>query len=309
MKITKPLQRVLSQIEEQHSELHNLCAQQLIDRQLESQKNIPEHALAFVNQIRHGLYAKCSDDQWTLFTFSNFISFIHVNSVAAYRRIKYDLPIEYAMLVALSARAEWMAAKVNWKYTRDELWRPILLAACVHDRTAVERLLAHWEARQGKPSNRAYEAICLGVEALLKRDTGLLKTAVEESAKRKTASYVKGINMVLAGIDAANPELTAQGFDQMLKRFRGYMFDDQACALIDPFAHGLFELAKSYSPKCLESFDTRRRLPWDAEFSEWILSVDDISGELSKLRLPDFLREALIDMENMDWAPDNRPKD
>jgi hypothetical protein len=264
-----------------------------------------------------------SDDQWLL---SRFLfrcapyKLPDANMVAAIRRIREDSPPDYALPLSIATRVEWLRVHFYSEgmgdFSPDDLWRPILVAAATRDRLAIERLVTMWEGNTSKPNNRAYAAICMGLQALVRRDPVALRAAVEETRKRKSYAYVTGVNMVLEAVDSGDTPGFADGLDKMLRGIKRYLFDDAAMALIDPFAIGIYELARDYSPGIVTSFDVTRELPWDSEYHAWLSSVNDIADQyqqLEEMEPPPLIRRALFQMEGMEWAveyysPSWRPK-
>jgi len=86
------------------------------------------------------------------------------------------------------------------------------------------------------------------------------------------------------------------------------MYGEARNALIEPFALGLYELIRTYSPELLSLLDPNRDLPWDGEYASWRVKAEDIGDEYRNLNLPSHLRGPLVEMVDMDWPPDNRPR-
>jgi hypothetical protein len=72
--------------------------------------------------------------------------------------------------------------------------------------------------------------------------------------------------------------------------------------LVDPHAHGLFELCLQYRPGVATGFDTDRGLPWDSEYSQWLRTTADLSAHFEPESVPEDIRSALIDLGPLPWA-------
>lgn len=256
-------------------------------------------------QLRNGLYKHCTENQWTLARVK-FFEMIGLN-IAAYRRITRNDPVEYARLLSVASRQEWLDAKINWNYERENIWRPLMGAVASNDMLCVQRLIELWETRFDKSHNRIYEALTVAVIAMFRKDTVSLKDACEKLAKRKCYPYVLGVKTVILGVANESAESVRDGLDLMLKKFKSYMYGDAKHAIIDPFALGLYELVRTFSPGLLSAFDVSQELPWDGEYAVWRESCAGIEEEYRKLTLPSFMKGPLVEMIDMDWAPDNRP--
>lgn len=306
MKISKPLQKALDEIAQSDSPWLKMNPQALLLHQWAETEQMPSDPFDVDVLLRQGLYAECTEAQWRLVRFK-FPDLLVLNEVAAYRRITGDLPLEYAVLMSLSARSEWITAKINWRYERETLWGPLLLAAASHDCLATQRLVDHWKVWTDKPDNPALVPMTEAIVALIENNPAELSAATDKF-RTSVGSYLKGLQAALVGIANNHPANFSDGMQQMLKQFRGYLFNEKTSALINPHALGLFELARVFSPECAAAFDAQQGLPWDAEYSEAIRNLSDIQPELDQLDLPEDLRKPLISMEALDWPPDNRPK-
>lgn len=254
-------------------------------------------------------YGSLSDDQWFIVSFTggpNGFDPPEALADGAARRLWKNSPVELALRLSFASRYGWATTQLIAHCHFDELWRPMLYAAAARDNIALEKLAELWSKRNEKPNNRAYAAICLAVDALIKRDRELLKEAVAEASKRKPAAYVRSINGVVAAVQEGDAEAFATNLNAMLKSFKSYMFGDESLALIDPYAIGLYLLAERMAPDVVGGFDGSRGLPWDCEYVEWIHTIDDIQAHYEPYEAPQWLRNAMFDMQNLEWAAEVR---
>ena len=308
MEIPSKTRRHLRKIEMDYGIQTEYSFEELVLALVRRSTKIYDDPYRILEQMREGFYKHLTEDQWTIFRVK-LLELSGFNALASYRRLKRDSPLEYAFLLSLACRQEWLDAKINWKYNRDELWRPFLGAVASNDNLCCERICDLWATRFNKSNNLIYEALTIAVIALRSHDEASLEGASVLLRKRKCYPYVGAVKSVLLGVQDKSPETVQAGFDVMFKKHKSYMFDTAEDAIIEPFALGLFELIRNYSPDLLSLFDFNRELPWDAEYATWRMAAPAVEEEYRKLKLPSFLIGPLVEMVDMDWAPDNRLKE
>ncbi len=176
------------------------------------------------------------------------------------------------------------------------------MASAAKDHLALDRAILLWSETNEKPNNRAYAAICDALSAIRRNDTEAVSVAITEISKRKSYAYITGINLVIQATHTSDAAAFAAGMKKMLSSFRRYMFGEEFDGLIDPFAIGIYELAKAYAPSAVEEFDTTRRLPWDAEYHQWLSGVEDVQDLYELPELPNLIEEAMTNTNPMPWA-------
>ncbi len=307
MEIPAKIRRYLRKIEIDYGIETQYSFEELLLALVRRSTKVRDDPYRLLEQMREGFYRHLTEDQWIVFRVK-LLELGGFNALASFRRLKRNSPMEYAFLLSVACRQEWLDAKINWKYNRDELWRPLLGAVACNDNLCFDRLCDLWETRFEESNNLVYEAITIAVIALRNLDRENLENAAKLLRKRKCYPYVGAVKSVLLGVQANSPEEVQAGFEVMFKKHKSYMFDTAEDAIIEPFALGLFELIRVYSPELLSLFDFNRELPWDADYATWRISGPAVEDEYRKLNLPSYLVRPLVEMTDMDWAPDNRPK-
>lgn len=218
------------------------------------------------------------------------------------RRFSMDSPVELALRLSLAARYQFVAAQFSENSPFDELWRPALLAVASHDFAAADRILHLCSPVIEKPNNRAYAAIFTALCAIMAKDATMLESAIAEAQKRKSPAYVSSINLVLAAVAAGSASQFAHGVAKMLRNFKTYMYRDDLYGLLDPFAIGLYEACRLYSPDIVTEFNVSSDLPWDGGYVAWLQTCDDITAHFNRAAVPAELRPLIVDLQVLEWG-------
>ena len=223
-----------------------------------------------------------------------------------YRRFTMNSPLEFALRLSISARYEW--AKSQWHGgAPGELFRPILHAVAARDFEAAKHLASIYPPVIEKPSDLQYASIYTATIALLRQDRPLLESAVETFTKSAPA-YVKAIKAVMLAVVSGSASGFAEGLNKMLSAYKRYMYGDDLYGLIDPHAHGLYELCYRFSPDVVHEFDTQRKLPWDCEYHAWSESVDHVSDHFDRDAIPELMHPLLLNFSPLPWGADVRKR-
>lgn len=251
-------------------------------------------------------YSNLSEEQWRLVNFVDAPCGLDSPGVIAdgvCRRLIKDEPVELALRLSIGARIQWIECQTNGNSNYDDLWRPMLMAAAAHDIFALVRIAALWcSNRNRKPNNLACAAICDALVAINAADADGIQLAIVEARKRKCPKYLDSINTIIASADTGDTDAFNAGVSRMLSSFKQYMFGDEIYGIIDPFATGIYELVREYSPATVEKFNTGRKLPWDTEYWTWIRDVRDIQERYEQIDLPPLIHQAVFEMAGLEWA-------
>lgn len=219
-----------------------------------------------------------------------------------YRRFTMSSPLEFALRLSITSRYQW--ATSQWfGHPPGELFRPILHAVAARDFEAANHLASTYPPIIEKPLDLQYSAQYTAVVALLRQDRELLEQAIAKFKKTNPA-YIKAINGVMVAVASGSANDFAEAFKKMLSGYRQYMFGDELYGLIDPHAHGLFDLCRRFSPDVVKDFDTQRKLPWDREYFDWASRIDDIVCHFQIDKIPDIMRPLLLQFEPIPWGKD-----
>ena len=242
----------------------------------------------------------------SIIKFSNFF-FNDMDALARgiARRINLDRPAELAMFLSFMARYKW--AKTGHTRTvpeveRERYFLPILQAVAAGDFLVTQRFAeAALLAPPKKPTSKEYAAVTLGVLALLLNDDGQLQKAVAAMDRCKPKAYVAGMFETLRGAASRSPTQVAVGLNKVLKAYPKYMLGDEVMRLIDPHAHGLFQLCHRYSADLTSEFDIGRGPPWDPGLHDWFqLDIEPLAGvDLTTIDLE--IHHVLIGLERPVW--------
>lgn len=223
-----------------------------------------------------------------------------------FRRFTMNSPLEFALRLSISARYEW--AESQWFGSPPgELFRPILHAVAARDFEAAHHLASTYPAVIEKPLDLDYASVYTAVVALLRQDRELLEAAIGKFKKTNPA-YVKAINAVMLAVASGSAGDFAEAFKKMLSVYRRYMYDDDLYGLVDPHAHGLYELCRRFSPDVVQEFDAQRKLPWDREYFAWSSEIDNVTEFYETDAIPEIMHPLLLKFEPMPWGIDVRQR-
>ena len=215
-------------------------------------------------------------------------------------------PVEFALRLAFSARYEWAYAQFCGG-PPGEIFRPILHASASRDFETAQQLASIHPTVIKRPADQLYSDVYAGVVALALEDRTLLKGAVEQ-AKKSNSSYVKAINAVVKAVAEDSAPDFSVAMNKVLSGYKRYMFGDDLYGLIDPHAHGLYELCKRFSPDVVVEFDVDRKLPWDREYFKWISNLNNVADHLEADKIPDQVRPLLFEFQPLSWGPKVRER-
>lgn len=214
--------------------------------------------------------------------------FSHVYSslpdLAVARRFCLEDATEVLIGLSLAGRIGWMEQGSKGRSFDD----PLLGALAVRDAAVAERYLETLPV-WNPDSDTDFDLRSDGVLAVLRRDFGLLKTALDRDVHRFDIAWYKAMIDFFQGIMEDDPKKTSaalQRFFEAMKRVREKILTQFAfCSM----THGFYRLAESISPRLVSEFDVSQDFPWDAEVHERVnrnerpweeFDLSDVSEEL-----------------------------
>jgi len=174
-------------------------------------------------------------------------------------------------------------------------------ATLSHDFEVAHHLASTHPVFIEKPLDCLYADVYSGIVALVHKDKALLDTAVNQFLKTDPA-YVKAIKSAIGAVASGSAVDFSTALNKMLSAYNRYMYGDELYCLIDPHAHGLYELCRRFSPDIVREFDVERKLPWDREYFEWLSTVDDISEHIDTAAIPEVMHPLIVTFQPIPWG-------
>jgi hypothetical protein len=219
------------------------------------------------------------------------------------RRVLLDDPRELAWYIGMEARSEWINHCHDEKEPAGKLY-VVLLAAAVGDGLVLRRF-RDWNPfplRAGQP-----DEVCFynATYALAAGDLPAFRRLFPYRPRRKADSYPVPDLACLGAVAANAPGLFRTSLEAMLERTRRSAMG-RLGGLIDPYAHGVYELCRRAAPTAVAAFDVNHPPPWDAGFARWVRDRDDAFADFDWQAIPEEIRPGLRDLTRPVWW-DARP--
>lgn len=216
--------------------------------------------------------------------------------VGIYRRIEQDDPAEMVRGTLISARQRWNSYATQRERNRyqDVLWREVLSSAAIHDWSLHNKMLDCLPSQGRGPADVSCELIIYErlIAAITHSDLSEEHFKHKEFATRRHP-YISAVVECIDSLSSGRSEDFCAGMSRLLAASRNDRSATVEDRLICIHAHGLWEVARRIDNQLVESWDTAAKLPWDADFHQFIQCVRDANELMPDHSCNTYLRELI----------------